>query len=191
MQGHGDWEQIQVKSYANSAGICTPGPSVCTKDIPVSHDSASSIPQPDPAPSGAPRKPRAFSHLACFGISSCSSPESWETYRKISSELTASNLRLHELGSSTGGSSSSPYDGIAAGLVGELSSAEVATQAESLASSDWSLSSISTTLSERAGQLLRGPPSILSCIMESEPAGFTEPGKLLFPAGHVAIEQLL
>ncbi|KAK9832144.1 hypothetical protein WJX74_000561 [Apatococcus lobatus] len=60
-------------------------------------------------------------------------------------------------------------------LVGELSSVEVASLAPSIASSDWSLSSISTSLSERAGYLMRGPPSILSCIMESEPAGFMDP----------------
>lgn len=181
MQAHGDWEQIQVKSYINSAGICTPGPSAHAQDIPASHDSASSIPQPCRAPSGAPGKPLALSHLACFGLSNCSSSESCETYRRNSSELTVGNLRLHALESSTAGSSTGPYDGIAVGMVGELSSAEAATQAESIASSDWSLSSISTTLSDRARQLLRGPPSILSCIMESEPAGFTEftePGAL-------------
>ena len=187
-----DWEQLQVVSYSNSAGVCAAQPPVYAPDILASHDSATSVPyprrgssQPDPmhASSGASTKPRTFSRLACFGVGRCSSPE---TYRRTSSsELTALNLRLHEHGSSGDRSSSGPTTD---DVVGELSSVEVATQAQSIASSDWSFSSISTTLSERAGHLLRGPPSILSCIMESEPAGFMDSGERIQPPPHAFCE---
>ncbi|KAK9832143.1 hypothetical protein WJX74_000561 [Apatococcus lobatus] len=176
---HGDWEQLQVLSYSNSAGVRAPRPPIYASDILDSHDSVTSVPSLRQAVSGqnarraspaASRKPYAFSRLACFGVERCSSPETY--HRTSASELTATNLKLHERGSSSGGSSSVQT---ANDLVGELSSVEVASLAPSIASSDWSLSSISTSLSERAGYLMRGPPSILSCIMESEPAGFMDP----------------
>ena len=188
LQVHGDWEQLQVLSYSNSAGIRAPQPPVYPPDILSSHDSVTSVPYPRRASSGpdslhaspgASKRPRKFSRLACFGVGRCSSPE---TYRRTSaSELTALNLRLHEHGSSGGRSSSGPATD---DVVGELSSVEAATQAQSIASSDWSFSSISTTFSERAGQLLRGPPSILSCIMESEPAGFMDSGEQMQQLPH-------